>query len=170
MVGTRSCAIRRSPSRSSFSASPMAAYACPADMAFIRLFASIDVPRRIARERVLRSASLPLGVDLTPYVDAHGRPPDRKRLQSSIGFQPVGVTPLSANLSVSAYRGDTQDAYATRLETKEGICRDYRLPSVWHDDSSEIDALAGRIHACELFSARNRQSPQAPPRGAFHGR
>jgi len=29
------------------------------------LFASIDVPRRIARERVLT-----MGVDLTPYVDA----------------------------------------------------------------------------------------------------
>ena len=35
------------------------------------LFASMDVPRRIARERVPA-----MGVDFTPYVDAHGRPPD----------------------------------------------------------------------------------------------
>ena len=31
-----------------------------------------DVPRRIARERVPT-----MGVELIPYVDAHGRPPDR---------------------------------------------------------------------------------------------
>jgi hypothetical protein len=35
------------------------------------LFAPMDVPRRIARERVPT-----MGVDLTLYVDAHGRPPD----------------------------------------------------------------------------------------------
>ena len=100
------------------------------------LFASMDVPRRIARERVPT-----MGVEpYTPYVDADGRPPERNALKVAL------------------------------LGTKEGIGRDFRLPSVWHDDSSEIDALAGRIHACELFSARNRQSPQAPPRGAFHGR
>jgi hypothetical protein len=33
------------------------------------LFAFMDVPRRIARERVPT-----MGVDLIPYVDAHGRP------------------------------------------------------------------------------------------------
>ena len=33
-----------------------------------------NVPRRIARERV---RELPSGLDLMPYVDALGRPPDR---------------------------------------------------------------------------------------------
>ena len=36
------------------------------------LFAFMDVPRRIAQQRVPTMA-----IDLIPYVDARGRPPDR---------------------------------------------------------------------------------------------
>ena len=60
MVGTRSRAIRRGMSQSSFSASPMAAHAFYSGYGIC--FAFMDVPRRIARERV------PIGVGR----DLHG--------------------------------------------------------------------------------------------------
>jgi len=69
MVGTRSRAIRRGTSRSSFSASLMAAHACTPDMAFVRVYGRATPDRAGARPYH--------GIDLIPYVDARGRPPDR---------------------------------------------------------------------------------------------
>src|SRR5580704_10219869 len=49
MVGTRSRAIRGGTSRSSFSASPMAAHAGTADMAFVRVYGRATPDRAGAR-------------------------------------------------------------------------------------------------------------------------
>ena len=60
MVGTLSRA-RSGVARleAGFRLLPMAAHACRADIAFVRVYAFMDMPRRIARERVPT-----MGIDL----------------------------------------------------------------------------------------------------------
>ena len=73
MIGTRS---GRAPARSGVARFEARFRLSPMPLTRVQriwhLFASMDVPRRIARERVPN-----MGVDLIPYVDACGRPPDR---------------------------------------------------------------------------------------------
>jgi hypothetical protein len=56
-----------------FRLSPMAAHACRRDMAFVRVYGRATPDRAGVRPGVRPYH----GIDLIPYVDARGPPPDR---------------------------------------------------------------------------------------------
>ena len=102
MVGTRSRAIRRGASRSSFSVSPMAPYACPADMAFIRVYGRAT-PDRAGARPYHGGKSVP-GVPLrsTPGFSPVA-PSGLPKFSRSILERSIAICALSSSLELYTY-------------------------------------------------------------------